>query len=70
MNNMMEATIREEQHKKGIALINKCNSDFQKIFSEQKEEKMKLEYVEGAREKSNRYEVLGKIYSDTIRSCE
>ncbi len=49
MNNIMEATIRDEQHKKGIALINKCNSDFQKIFSEQKEEKIKLEYEEGAR---------------------
>jgi hypothetical protein len=49
MNNIMEATIREEQHKKGIALINKCNSDFQKIFNEQKEEKVKQEWIDGAR---------------------
>lgn len=70
MTRNIEQTTKDEQHKKGMTHIGKCISELEKIFAEEREEKIrnatKSEEDLLPKQTNNRYELLEKVYNEQI----
>lgn len=66
MTNGIQKVTKEEQLKKSTAQITKCINEFDKILTDEKEEKVrkaiKLEDDVLPKQKNSRYELLQKAY--------
>ena len=60
MAQKVEQCTKEEQHRKGNAIINKCLNDLERVMKDEKEEKERRG-EEGAVEQNSRYQRLRRI---------